>query len=334
MKDIYFEKEYAKLYEEIEQGQCEEYIFTHALGTIHHLFIKREIPIKLDGQVFYDLATPYGYGGPRIVEGKKEEIPKLVKAFWDDFGEYCRENSVVSELVRFHPVIQNHLDFAACYELVFKRSTIQTRLENIDDPILTEYSASSRRDIRRGLKDGVEYRILTHPKELTDFKELYYSTMKRNAADAIYYFDDVYFQNCIDHLSEYLVIVEVTYQSEIIGMSLNFFSDDYIHVHLTGTRQEYHHLAPAYILQYALALWGKQQGKKMIHHGGGRTGQADDKLYLFKKKFGRHEELDYYTGQKIWDRSTYERLKQAAHLTNDKNRFPAYRSRKSPVSTK
>lgn len=334
MKDIYFEKEYAQLYETIEQGQCEEYIFTHPLGTIHSLFIKREIPIKLDGHVFYDLVTPYGYGGPHVVEGKKEEIPKLVKVFWKEFGEFCCENNIVSELVRFHPILKNHLDFAACYDLVFKRSTIQTRLESIDDPILTEYSPSCRRDIRHGLKNGVEYRILLHPTELTEFKKLYYSTMKRNAAETVYYFDDAYFQNCIERLTEQLVVVEVTYHGNIIGMSLNFFNDDYIHVHLTGTCQEYHHLAPAYILQYALALWGKQQGKKLIHHGGGRTSRADDTLYLFKKKFGRHDELEYYIGQKIWDRSTYERLEQAAHLTNDRDRFPAYRSRQSHVSTK
>ncbi|MDN3425736.1 hypothetical protein QL992_15960 [Microbacterium sp. APC 3898] len=52
MEDIYFEKDYARLYEKIEKGKCEEFIFDHPLGTVSHLFIKREIPIELEGRFF------------------------------------------------------------------------------------------------------------------------------------------------------------------------------------------------------------------------------------------------------------------------------------------
>ncbi|ANU10158.1 GCN5-like N-acetyltransferase [Planococcus antarcticus DSM 14505] len=332
MKDIYFEIDYGRLYEKIENGKCEEFIFKHELGTVRHLFIKREIPIKLDGEGFYDLVTPYGYGGPRIVSGMDEDRAELVASFQQAFGEYCLEKGIVSELVRFHPVIKNHLDFSSCYDLSFKRKTIQTRLSDVDDPILTEYSASCRRDIRHGLKAGVEYRITDHPQDLEDFKKLYTSTMQRNDAEAVYYFGDSYFQNCIDWLGDYLVVVEVTYEGNIIGMSLNFVCGDFVHVHLTGTLREFHQLSAAYILQYALALWGKDQGKQLIHHGGGRTGEPDDKLYLFKKKFGRNEELEYFTGKKIWNSAIYELLCQAANTPTDAERFPAYRTRESPVS--
>ncbi|WP_142825915.1 GNAT family N-acetyltransferase [Planococcus soli] len=325
MKDIYFEKDYGRLYEKIENGECEEFIFRHELGVVQHLFIKRNIPIELEGEVFYDLVTPYGYGGPRIVSGRDENRAALAAAFEQAFREHCLEEGIVAESVRFHPIIKNHLDFGSCYELSFKRNTIQTRLAGIDDPILTEYSASCRRDIRHGLKAGVEYRVIDHPENLKDFKELYTSTLQRNDADSVYYFDDEYFQNCIDWLGDYLVVVEVKYEDKIIGMSLNFVCGDSIHVHLTGTRQEFHQLAPAYILQYALVLWGKEQGKQLIHHGGGRTGEANDKLYLFKKKFGRNEEFEYFIGQKIWNQTVYERLCERVDAPADARRFPAYR---------
>lgn len=331
MKDIYFEKNYGRLYEKIENGECEEFIFQHALGTVKHLFIRREIPIKLEGRTFYDLVTPYGYGGPRIVSGKEGAKEELVFAFQEAFGEYCRDEGIVSESVRFHPILKNHLDFSSCYELSFKRNTIQTRLSDVEDPILTEYSASCRRDIRHSLKAGVEYRVIDHPDSLEDFKQLYASTLQRNDADAVYYFDDVYFQNCIDWLGDYLVVVEVVYKGKIIGMSLNFVCGDFIHVHLTGTLQEFHQLSPAYVLQYALVLWGKEQGKRLIHHGGGRTGEPDDKLYLFKKKFGRHEEFEYFTGQKIWNLSAFERLCKSVNAPLDATQFPAYRFHQTTV---
>ncbi|MGE6369848.1 GNAT family N-acetyltransferase [Planococcus kocurii] len=331
MNDIYFNKEYGRLYEKIEKGECQEFVFEHTLGKIQHLFIKCEIPQKLTGQVFYDLVTPYGYGGPRIVSGENSNKVALVSAFEEEFGKYCANHHIVSESVRFHPVIKNHVDFESCYELNFRRQTIQTRLAGIDDPILTEYSASCRRDIRHGLKAGVTYRIIEHPENLEDFKKLYYSTMQRNAAKMIYYFNDEYFQQCLDRLSDYLVVVEVTYGEQIIGMSLNFVGDSFIHVHLTGTCQKFHQLAPAYILQYALALWGKEQGKELIHHGGGRTKEVDDKLYLFKKKFGRRSELTYFIGRKIWNRAVYEQLCYMNNASTGSDQFPAYRSSGSSV---
>lgn len=334
MEDIYFEKDYARLYEKIEKGKCEEFIFDHPLGTVSHLSIKREIPIKLEGRVFYDLVTPYGYGGPRMISCKDGDRLALAAAFQQAFGDYCRENGIVAEFVRFHPVVKNHLDFSDCYELSFKRHTIQTNLADTEDPILTEYSASCRRDIRRALKAGVEYRIIEHPENLNDFKELYYSTMQRNDAQAIYYFNDEYFQNCINLLGRYLVVVEVTYQGDVIGMSLSFVCGDFIHVHLTGTLQEYHGLAPAYVLQYALVLWGKEQGKTLIHHGGGRTGEPDDKLYLFKKKFGRNEEFDYFIGRKVWNPAVYESLCKSANPPADLEQFPAYRNQDCLVAIK
>lgn len=331
MKDIYFEKDYGRLYEEIENGKCEEFVFEHALGTIRHLYIQREVPVQLEGQTFYDLVTPYGYGGPRIVSGSKENKEELVAAFQEAFGKHCCDKGIVFESIRFHPILKNHLDFSSCYELNFKRNTIQTRLSGVEDPILTEYSASCRRDIRHSLKAGVEYRVIDHPDSLEDFKQLYTSTLQRNDADAVYYFNDAYFQNCIDWLGDHLVIVEVSYQGHIIGMSLNFVCGDFIHVHLTGTLQEFHQLSPAYVLQYALALWGKEQGKELIHHGGGRTGEPDDKLYLFKKKFGRNDEFAYFTGQKVWNLPVYEQLCRAVNAPLDAAQFPAYRLSQATV---
>ena len=75
MMDIYFELNYGKLYEEIEGGTCEVFEHRSSLGTIRHMFIKRKVPIQLGDITYYDLVTPYGYGGPLILnceEGRKK----------------------------------------------------------------------------------------------------------------------------------------------------------------------------------------------------------------------------------------------------------------------
>lgn len=320
--DLYFEKNYGRLYEEVEGGLCEVFEFENSVGTVRHLYIKRQIPFCLEGEVYYDAVTPYGYGGPLITHctGNRAE---LAAAFESAFQKYCDENRIVCEFIRFHPFFENAQDFSDSYQAKFKRKTIQTNLKDHDDPILAEYSASCRRDIRHALKAGVEYNIVQHPAELKPFAEIYHSTMKRNEANAVYYFNDDYFTKCIELFGENLVMVEVSYQGQIIGRSLNFLWGKMIHAHLTGTLQDFHHLAPAYVQQYALALWGKENGYETIHHGGGRSGEPDDKLYLFKKKFGRNRELQYFTGHKIWDEKIYSQLLQAAKVAEVADFHPA-----------
>lgn len=324
--DIYFNKSYGALYEKTENGSCETFEFRNSLGMVRHMFVKREIPIALEGVTsYYDLITPYGYGGP-IMDAVNDSVKqKLATDFIHAFGDYCSSGNIVSEFIRFHPVLNNVADFIGSYDTVFMRNTIQTRLMATEDPLMSEYSASVRRDIRKGLKRGVEYKVIVNPDNLDRFRDLYFQTMKRNNADEYYYFDEDYFTQCLRLLGPQLVIVEVTWQGTLVAMSLNFVSNDLLHVHLTGSLEEYHHLYAPNILQYALMEWGMQNGIQLIHHGGGRTNETDDKLYLYKKKYGKGEELEFHIGKKIWNQEIYTKLCQKAGVKEEGSFFPAYR---------
>lgn len=326
MKDIYFNKDYGMLYEKIENGKCEVYEFQNALGSVRHLFIKREIPIRLpDGETYYDLTTPYGYGGPVMRPADGVDKEELAQAFIMDFEQYCMRENIVSEFIRFHPVLKNAADFGDFYDTAFMRNTIQTRLQDTKDPLMSEYSPSVRRYIRKALKQGVEYRVYVNPDSLDEFRELYLQTMERNQADDYYYFDEEYFTQCVSLLRPQLVIVEVSWKQTVIAMSLNFASDGVLHVHLTGSLEEYHDLYAPNILQYALLRWGMENDIKLIHHGGGRTNDPDDKLYLYKKKYGRAQELEFHVGRKIWNREIYDQLCREAETETGSSFFPAYR---------
>lgn len=328
MCDLFFEKKYGALYEKIEGGNCEVFEFTHELGTVYHQFIKKEIPIKIYGESYYDLVTPYGYGGPLMSGVSEENKEELAKLFQESFHNYCRENHIVSESVRFHPVFSNAQDFKSCYEIIHRRNTTGTNLQVYEDPVQNEFSKSCRRNIRKALKSGVSFSITINPPDLKDFKSIYYSTMDRNKAADIYYFDDDYFSECLRHFGANILLTEVSYEEKIIGMGLSFFYNDLIHTHLSGTLKEYHHLSPAYVLQYALALWGKDNGISLIHDGGGRTRDPEDSLFLFKKQFGKNTEFEYYFGFKIWNESVYDALCEHVNVSRKNEFFPAYRQKK------
>lgn len=330
MNDIYFKRAYGRLYEQLEQGSCEIFEFQHLLGSVSHLFIKRLIPVCINEEPYYDICTPYGYGGPRIIECKEGSKCQLVQAFHDAFEEYCQKENIVCEFVRFHPLFTNAQDFKSCYDLTFRRYTTGTNLKDYDDPIQSEFSKSKQKSIRKALNAGVEYRMTVNPPDLNEFKRIYYSTMARKKADSVYYFNDAYFQELLDHLGGHILLVEVLYEGEIIAAGLNMIYGKFIHIHLSGTVEEYHHLSSAFVMRYALVKWGKENGMELIHEGGGLTGELDDPLYLFKKQFGKNTEFNYYVSYKVWNRKIYELLCKTVGTEMKAGSFPAYRSKQVP----
>ncbi|MDN7227921.1 GNAT family N-acetyltransferase [Planococcus liqunii] len=327
MQDIYFEENYGRLFEKIEKGIFQVFTFPHMYGTVKHSFIMREIPLPVRGETYYDLVTPYGYGGPQILQCEEGRKAELVEAFEAAFQEYCTERRIVSEFIRFHPVLNNAEDFLACYDVAHVRDTVGTNLKDHDQPVEVEFSKSARKNIRQALKAGVEYRVTRNPDDLSEFKNIYYATMERNHADTYYFFGDEYFDQLIRLLGENVLLVEVLYEGRVIGAGLNFVYKNLAHTHLSGTLAEFNCFSPASILNYALTLWAKEHGIDVIHGGGGRTNSADDNLFVFKKQFGRQTAFKFYTGRKIWNGAVYQELCAVFDLHEETEFFPAYRSK-------
>lgn len=326
MQDIYFEENYGKLYEHIENGRAVDWRYDGEEGTVRHLFIVRKIPIELDDGPWFDLVTPYGYGGPvieRLAENASREA--LVAAFEREFGAYCKRNKIVSEFIRFHPIIENAKDFAGIYSAECIRRTVGTNLKDFDDPVTEEFSKGCRKSIRQALNKGVIWRVTTEPEKIDGFKKIYYATMDRNHANDYYYFDDKYFDDCIKYFKNNLVMVEAIWNDKTIAGGIYFIYGKFIHVHLSGTLSEYLNLNPAYVLKYATVLWGKENGFEMIHYGGGKTNDYNDSLFQFKKKFGQHTEFPFYVGRRIWNKDIYKALCLKRGADESSTFFPAYR---------
>lgn len=325
--DIYFDDNYGKLYEKADNGCAVVFMYESPHGKIKHQFIKRRIPAELlpAEEEYYDIVTPYGYGGPLIVEMAGDSGKQLVQEFHEEFSKYCAAEKIVSEFVRFHPIAENALDFKEIYAPVWDRNTLGTDLKSFEDPVQSEFSKSCRKSIRQALNKGASYKIIYQPDELKTFQEVYYSTMKRNEAAEYYFFDDEYFDNCLKFYRENILLIEVLFEDKVIAAGMYFLYDKKIHVHLSGTLTEYLHLSPAYVLRYALACWGKEQGYEVIHHGGGRSNAADDSLYLFKKQFASQTKFDFYVGRKIWMPEKYSQICAANGISEENAYFPAYR---------
>ena len=323
--DIYFEQNYGKLYERFENGIAEKFEYEDENGKISNQFILREIPLRIDNNKYYDLVTPYGYGGPVIESVERNKKRELLKNYEKKFKEYCINQNIISEFVRFHPIINNAEDFKIMYNAKCIRKTLGTNLKDFDDPVMSEFSKSCRKNIRQAIKKGIIYKVTRNPKDLSVFKKVYYSTMDRNHANDYYYFDDNYFNNILKYFNDNIILVEAIYEEKTIACGLYFIYNKIIHIHLSGTLNEYLYLSPAYMLRYGVTLWGKENGYELIHHGGGRTNAEDDTLFKFKKQFAKNTEFNFFVGKKIWNQDIYDKLCKIKDVDKNEEYFPAYR---------
>ena len=81
---------------------------------------------KIPEREFFDFATPYGYGG-WIIEG--EDTEKL----FGTYENWIQNNGIISEFVRFHPMVKNHDASRAFYEVIQLGEVVHMNLSSPED---------------------------------------------------------------------------------------------------------------------------------------------------------------------------------------------------------
>lgn len=326
MLDIYFNKTYGELSKYVEPGECCVFTCETSDGIISNMFIKRAVPWLVDGEQYYDIVTPYGYGGPIIVEGNYTNA--LIEEYEVQFKTFCNTNKIVCEFIRYHPVFRNWKPFSSIYENTFSRHTVGTNLMDYEDPIQSEFSKSARKALRKEINNGVFCTVHPHPNNLTTFRKLYEETMDRNNAETKYYFPNEYYDILTSELQPYVLEVQAHLNDEIIASEIYFIQGEIMHAHLLGSNEKMLVAGGGIMLEATAAEWGKTHGYRFIHHGGGRTSSENDSLYCYKKKFGRNTKFDFYIGKKIWNIDAYNNLvamREAEGIIRNDDYFPKYR---------
>ena len=322
--DIYFSSEYGQIYEKNGEGKLENFKMGSSNGEVRYTFLKREINVDFDNK-YFDIITPYGYGGPvfNVYDGKP--LKNLVNDFKEKFELYCKENNIVSEFIRFHPLVCNHEYMDMYMEVCNIRNTICLDL-NSEQDIWNNISSKCRNMIRKAEKNNITIEIGNSKEDLDIFYSLYMDTMKKNKAIDYYLFDYNFFKNTIELLSNNITIFKAVYDNKVISSALIMHCGDYMHYHFSGSDINYSKLAANNLLLYKAAIWGYNQGYKYFHLGGGYSGN-EDSLFKFKKSFYKGDLKDFYIGKKIHNLELYNNLvdiKQSEKNLN-KHYFPLYR---------
>jgi len=323
--DIYFTPEYCKIYEDNGEGKAQLYVFIEGEGIICYPYLLRAIPSVGSYPVdLYDITTPYGYGGPLCNVNEKDEREQLFQRFTVNFHSYCQENHIVSEFVRFHPILQNSEDYLGVCPS-YLRETVYIDLTR--DHIREQYAKKKQNRIRHSLKEDL---LIVHrpAKELEHFLRLYYSTMDKKQASSYYYFSEQFLHNTVHYLNDHIELIEVEHEGQVIASCMFLHDKDIAHYHLMGSNKEYLHLNAVNLMIDYAAHWAKDMNCSYLHLGGGHENQDD--LLRFKKGFNPECQTKFYIGRKIHCPEHYAALVSEQFEADDtsgehEGYFPLYR---------
>lgn len=272
---------------------------------------------EIEEEKFYDFSTPYGYGG-WIIEGNNSE--KL----FSSYEKWCLDNNIISEFVRFHPVIENQKFAKNRYEVVGLGNTIAMDLESAE-LIWANITSKNRNVIRKAQKNGVKIYNGRYPEIFEEFREIYNGTMDKDNADEYYYFEPEFYSSICNELKQNAQVFYAVYENTVIAASIMLAANGKMNYHLSGSLMEFSYLAPTNLLLYEAALWGSANGCKTLYLGGG-VGSEEDSLFKFKKSFYRKDDLpQFFIGKKIFNLDKYELLMSLREPV-ESGFFPTYRT--------
>ncbi|WP_457045196.1 GNAT family N-acetyltransferase [Geodermatophilus sp. SYSU D01180] len=270
-----------------------------ATGDVALPLLLRPLP----GGRGWDAISAYGYGGPvaRSAAAAASLGPTL--------DAWARANGVVTTFLRLHPLLGNAALVPASAELVPAGSTVAWDVSPGRD-LLAGMHAHHRRAARRADREGLDVTVDPAPADLGAFRDLYYTTMERQQADAFFFFPDAYWTALVDEAAALRpLLVEGRLEGRLVAALLCFPHGSWLHYHLGASADVARGIGASNRLFLAAAEWAQAQGMSRLHLGGGLGGSASSPLFVFKHRYDPESEpLPFHVAKLVHDPVRYREL--------------------------
>ena len=305
-------------------GDGEPLLFFYDGGDTRgvNVVMKRDVALdprfsgKIPEGAYFDFATPYGYGG-WLIEGGD------TKGLFDAYQAWTEKHGIISEFVRFHPMVRNHEACRDFYDVVRLGEVVHMDLSS-PETIWENIISKNRNMIRKAIRNDIRIYNGRFPEIYRRFREIYNGTMDKDNAEAYYYFGDAFYTSVLEDLPRNAQVFWAEKDGQTIAASIMLSANGRMNYHLSGSIREFGSLAPTNLLLYRAALWGCDNGCRTLYLGGG-VGSGEDNLFRFKRAFYKGELNHFYIGKKIFCREKYDALTGMREPT-DSGFFPKYRA--------
>lgn len=330
VRDVYYLPGYADAFRLNGDGEPFLVHFVSETNQAVCVMFKRDVATDsrfsslIEPGKYFDIVTPYGYGGFVFCD---KPSPNDIRLLAHEINSrFCDEN-IVAAFFRFHPVLNNADVHRSFMNVIDLGKTIAMDLTS-DETIWANITSKNRNMIRKAEKSGVTIHHGKSAELLRVFKEIYDETMRHDNAIDYYFFDEEFYRSIDTELADNYELFYAMVDGKIVSMSIMLFAGNQMHYHLSGSRFEYRNLAPSNLLLFEAAKWGRAQGLRTLHMGGG-VGSGEDNLYKFKAGFNRNSDYQFSIGKMIVNPEAYYKLcalrGMSADAAAEVRFFPAYR---------
>lgn len=319
--DAYYNLNYAKLYLSSPDDEVIVYKKEEDGKIFFNMAIKRAIKsignVILD-DIYYDLETPYGYGGFYTNTDDEEFLRKALK----EYTEFCNSKEIIAEFIRFHPLntfpkkFSKYLDFC-----LYDRDVVFVDLNVGKEERWASYSSNTRYKIKKARH--LEFKVFdsVSDDDIFNFYKIYIQTMNKNSADKFYFFSEKYFKDLLS-LKNTKLFLAFDDNHTVVSGAIFIESEFLVSYHLGAKNYNINIVGSNYFLFDRIFDFYSEQGKLYALLGGGRTSNPDDSLLKFKRKFSKITK-PFYIGGKIYNKDIYNKLCSIKNFNN--NRFLRYR---------
>ena len=316
--DVHLDPDYLKLFQEytgqkavfLSCGNEEEYVACP-------YFLR---PVK-DTQ-FFDLVSPWYYGGPFWHLKNPENLPVLREEFLRGISNYCRENNIVSEFQRLNPITKNNRFYDK--NTYFNRTIAYIDLSKDYETLTKEYAKKARKNIKRAKSHNLIVKRVQDADTAKTFLSVYQVAMKSKQTRKFYLFNQKFIDHLLEYFGERAQIFLVEHEGRVICASLELAGYKILHDYLRGAESESLEMRPNDILIDEIIRWAKQQGYLFFSLGGGATASEDNGIFRFKKSFSSTT-TNFYVYKKVHNREKYDKLAKNKNPLYEKSEvFPEY----------
>jgi len=307
---VYYNPEYCAVVAELEKGgDANFFLVVSGDNYVYYQFVKRDIAYAgshLEVGEYFDITTPFDYGG--LYYNNVE----LLSVFFDCFAEFCCQERIVSEFIRFNPLYSFHSSIVEKHLLV--RKLREQVFIDLESEYYSQYEKSRKRNI---LKAQKKYNYTFTVIDIEQFYSIYLETMDRIEANPYYYFDKQVLQKIVAKKLGHFRGVRI--DDKLASVMLILEEDDNVYYMLGGTRTALLHTNIFSVLIHSVAGEFFNKKKRFLLGGG------NDSVYSYKKRFSGIEcRAPYSIGMKIHNEKIYSELTE--NITKEFF-FPAYREK-------
>lgn len=252
---------------------------------------------------WWDASSPYGYGGPLSTSDNDQFLGDA----WIAYADWMREQRVVVEYVRFHPLPANDRFYGGY--VLDNRQVVCIDL-TLSDP-QAGYANRLCQTIKKAERLGLNY--VEIPFASLDlaiaFGSYYRAAMNAIGADSFYLFDDSYFQAFAESGQARLAICTHPEHGENwLAACLLLDAPGVREYHLAATVIEGRSYGASSFALHRAALAAKDRGADYFFLGGGTDRSESNSLLFFKGGFSSLR-LPYRTGWSVFHEEGYGLLK-------------------------